>query len=111
MVTLAILRFFFSLKTTRIFGPFTKMIKLIARSLLLWVLFTSLLIVLASNYLTILLQENNGCSGIYSCAKTLIEGGVGRIVYDKMDSNWMAQISLSYISIILAAVLVNIVVA
>ena len=53
---LAILRFFFSLKATRLFGPFTKIVQLNAGGLLVWVLFSSLLIVLAGNYLTILLQ-------------------------------------------------------
>ena len=38
------LRFFFSLKVTRLFGPFTKLIKLYARNLLVWLIFTVLLI-------------------------------------------------------------------
>ena len=77
MVILTILRFFFGLKVTRIFGPFTKMIKLIASSLALWVVFTSILLLVYSNYLSILLSEDSGDHGVYKCTKSLIEAAVG----------------------------------
>ena len=108
---LTILRFFFGLKTTRTFGPFTKMIKLNAQSLVIWVCFTSILLLVASNSLSILLQENNGCHGIYMCSKPLIEAAVGRVVFDKMDSNWPAILCFGGFTVILAAVLVNMVIA
>ena len=93
------------------FGPFTKVIKLNAANLLIWLFFTSLLVIFASNYLTIILSENNGCCGIYDCAKPLIEASVGRALFSKMDGNWAAIFSLSCFTIILAAVLMNMVVA
>ena len=50
------LRFFFSLKVTRLFGPFTKLIRLIARDLAIWLLFTSLLLLLTSIFFSTLLS-------------------------------------------------------
>lgn len=42
------LKFFFSLKVTRLFGPFTKLIKLNAKNLLIWLVFTILLMITGS---------------------------------------------------------------
>ena len=48
-------RFYFSLKPTRVYGPFTKLIKINAVSLILWVLVTSGFILLSGSCLYILL--------------------------------------------------------
>ena len=93
------------------FGPFTKVIKLNAANLMVWLLFTSLLVLLSSNYLTILLSEESGCVGVFECAKPLMEGAVGRALFDKMAGNWAAILSYSCFTIVLAAVLMNMVVA
>lgn len=111
LVILTILRFFFGLKVTRIFGPFTKMIKLNASSLVLWVLFTSILLLVSSNYLSILLSDNPGCYGLYECSKPLIEAAVGAVRFEKMGDKWSANFSFGAFTVVLAAVLVNMVIA
>ena len=68
LLALMLLRFFFSLKITRIFGSFIKMISLSLLNLLVWTLFTIILILAMSSYLSILLQENQGCSSVWSCS-------------------------------------------
>ena len=40
-----------------------------------------------------------------------MEGMVGRVVFDRMDNNWTANLSLGAFSIILGAVLMNMVIA
>ena len=56
IVALLLLRFFFSLKITRLFGPFVKLIELSFVSLILWALFSLLSILLMSLYLSVLLS-------------------------------------------------------
>ena len=53
-----LLKFFFSLKVTRLFGPFTKLIKLSARSLLTWLVFSSLLLFVGGFYFSTLLSQS-----------------------------------------------------
>ena len=55
MITTAF-RFYFALKATRIFGPFTKLIKINALNLLLWLLFTSIVLIASSTSLYLLLS-------------------------------------------------------
>ena len=68
-----LLRFFFSLKITRVFGPFSKLISINFFSLLTWALFTFSLILLMDNSLSTLLQEDQACDSLSSCGKVLIE--------------------------------------
>ena len=44
-------RFYFALKATRIFGPFTKLIKINAVNLFTWLIFTIILLLVSSNSL------------------------------------------------------------
>ena len=114
IITVSILlsfRFYFSLKATRVFGPFTKLIKLNAVALSQWLLFMLLLLLIASSFFYTLLSQNNACSGLYSCSKGLIEATVGRTDFTKNDNNWSAHIALMAVSYVLAAVLTNMVVA
>ena len=104
-------RFYFSLKATRIFGPFTKLIKLNAIALSRWLLFMLFILVIVSNFFDILLAENKSCSGLYSCMKGLIEATVGKTDFEKNDNNWSANIALIGVAYILAAVLMNMVIA
>ena len=106
-----VLRFFFSLKTTRIFGPFIKLIYLSLSNIVIWSLFTAALIFVMANFLIILLQENQGCATLRSCGYVLFESMVGRVTFTKMGSNWSANFALGAFSVILAAVLVNMVIA
>ena len=111
-ITIAIsLRFYFSLKVTRVFGPFAKLIKLNASDLAQWLLFVFVLLLATSNYFSILLHQNEACSGLYSCVKGLIESGAGRTDFSKTDDNWSANLSLMVVAYILAAVLMNMVIA
>ena len=105
------LRFYFSLKATRQFGPFTKLIRLNAFALSQWVLFMLLILLIGSNFFSILLSENNACSGLYSCMKGLIEETVGRTDFEKNDDNWSANIAMMVMAYILAGVLANMVIA
>lgn len=99
------LRFYFSLKATRQFGPFTKLIKLNAVALSQWILFTLLILLVGSNFFSILLTENDACSGLYSCVRGLIEATVGKTDFEKTDNNWSANIALMAVAYVLAAVL------
>ena len=49
-------RFFFALKATRVLGPFTKLIKINAVSLLRWVLVTGLILLFSGSCLHVLLS-------------------------------------------------------
>ena len=71
-VFLSSLRFYFSLKATRSFGPFNKIVKLNAKALSYWFLFMLLFLLIGSNFFSILLQENTACNGLYSCVRGLI---------------------------------------
>ena len=77
MTSLISFRFYFSLKATRLFGPFTKLIKLNALALSQWLLFMLLILFIGSNFFSILLSENSACTGLYSCVQGLIEASVG----------------------------------
>ena len=80
-------RFYFSLKPTRVFGPFTKLIKINAVSLILWVLVTSGFILLSGSCLYILLAEQpETCSSVFSCMKVVIEGGVGAVRFTHLGA-------------------------
>ena len=105
------MRFYFSLKATRIFGPFTKLIKLNAIALAQWLTFMLLLLLVATNYFSVLLHQNQACSGLYSCLKGLIESTVGRTDFSKADNNWSANLSIMISAYILAAILTNMVIA
>ena len=105
-------RFFFALKATRVFGPFTKLIKINAVSLLPWVLLTSLILLFSGSSLYVLLSEtNNSCSSLYSCIKVLIEGGAGAVRFDKIGSEWAGVLFFGTSTLITAAVLMNMVIA
>ena len=110
-MALTILRFFFSLKTTRLFGPFIKIITHSFKNILIWGFFTLILIFIMANFLIILLQENQGCATLRSCGYVLFESMVGRVTFTEMGSNWSANFALGAFSVILAAVLVNMVIA
>ena len=104
------LRFFFSLKVTRLFGPFTKLIKLSAINLLIWLLFTCLLLLSGSLYFSTLLSQSvSGCSGTYSCLKTLIEATVGRVIFRSNDP--FAHLCLGVFTLVSGAILMNMVIA
>ena len=80
-------RFYFSLKPTRVFGPFTKFIKINAVSLIPWVLVTSGFILLSGSCLYILLAEQpETCSSVFSCMKVVIEGGVGALRFTHLGA-------------------------
>lgn len=80
-------RFYFSLKATRIFGPFTRLIKINAVSLIPWVIVTGMLILLSGSSLHILLAEQSlTCSSVYSCLKVVIEGGVGAVRFNHLGA-------------------------
>ena len=111
LASLLSFRFYFSLKATRLFGPFIKLIKLNALALSQWLLFTFLILLIGSNFFSILLSENNACSGLYSCMKALIEETVGKTDFEKNDDNWSANIAMMAMAYILAAVLTNMVIA
>ena len=111
MTSLISFRFYFSLKATRLFGPFTKLIKLNAFALSHWLFFTLLILLIGSNFFSILLSENSSCSGLYSCMRGLIEATVGKTDFEKNDGNWSANIALMAVAYILAALLTNMVVA
>ena len=106
-----LLRFFFSLKITRLFGPFIKLISISCSSLLTWALFTLILTLLMDNSLSILLQEDQACDSLSSCGKVLFEAMVGRVLFSQLGNNWPANVALGASSIILAAVLMNMVIA
>lgn len=106
-----LLRFFFSLKITRVFGPFSKLISFNFFSLLTWALFTFSLILLMDNSLSILVQEDQACDSLSSCGKILVEAMVGRVLFSKLGNNYAAFLSLASFAIILAAVLMNMVIA
>ena len=110
-MALTLLRFFFSLKITRLFGPFIKLISISCSSLLTWALFTLILTLLMDNSLSILLQEDQACDSLSSCGKVLFEAMVGRVLFSKLGNNWPANVALGAFSIILSAVLVNMVIA
>ena len=57
-MAMIMLRFFFSLKITRAFGPFIKIIGLSFFNILVWSLFTLICIVIMANFLSILLSQN-----------------------------------------------------
>ena len=104
------LRFFFSLKVTRLFGPFTKLIKLFAKNLLVWLIFTVLLIFTGGLYFsTLLSQSTTGCSGTYSCVKILIEASVGRVLFRSSDP--VSHLSLMVFTLVSGAILMNMVIA
>ena len=111
LVALVFLRFFFSLRITRLFGPFVKLVELSFASLILWTLFTVLFILLMSIYLSVLLSEDQGCDGLKQCGIHLLEAMIGKVRFQLLANNWAANISYGGFSIILGAVLVNMVVA
>ena len=105
-------RFFFSLKATRVFGPFTKLIKINAVSLLPWLLVTVILLLFSSSSLYVLLSEQPAsCSSLYSCMKVLIEGAVGAVRFQHLGSEWAGFFFFGSVTLILAAVLMNMVIA
>lgn len=105
-------RFFFSLKVTKVFGPFTKLMKINAVSLLPWILLAILLLLFSSSSLYVLLSEQpDTCSSVYSCLKVLIEGGVGAVRFSKLGSEWFGFLFFGAISLIISAVSMNMVVA
>ena len=105
-------RFFFSLKATKVFGPFTKLIKINALSLMPWVFLTALLLLFSSNSLYVLLSEQpSTCSSVYSCLKVLIEAGVGAVRFGKLGSEWVGFLFFGGITLVVAAVLMNMVIA
>ena len=110
-MTLFLVRSFFSFKVTRVFGPFIKLITISMAGLLVWSLFCLLIILIMANFLSTLLQENTGCHGLHSCGSLLIETMVGRVIFTSMDVNWSANLALASFSVILVAVLVNMVIA
>ena len=66
-------RFYLALKATKVFGPFTKLIKLNLINLMPWLLTTTLiLLILAASLHTLLAEDQNSCSTIYSCLKVMI---------------------------------------
>ena len=111
MTSLISFRFYFSLKATRLFGPFTKLIKLNALALSQWLLFMLLILLTGSSFFSILLSENQACSGLYSCMKGLVEATVGKTDFEKNEGNWSANIGLMALAYLLAAVLTNMVIA
>ena len=104
------LRFFFSLKVTRLFGPFTKLIKLNAKSLSVWLVGTSLIILTVSlSFSTLLSQRESGCSGTYSTLKILIEATVGRVVFQ--SNHPAAHLCLGAFTLLSGGILMNMVIA
>ena len=63
-MALTLLRFFFALKITRVFGPFIKVISLSFYNILVWSLFALTLILAMDNFLSILLQEDQACASL-----------------------------------------------
>ena len=105
-------RFFFSLKATKVFGPFTKLIKINALSLMPWVFLTALLLLFSSTSLYVLLSEQpHSCSSVYSCMKVLIEAGVGAVRFGNLGSEWVGFLFFGGITLVVAAVLMNMVIA
>ncbi len=106
------LRWLFALKVTRAFGPFTKMVKLLAASLAVWLLFTAALLLLSANYLTLLLSEEGDLSAdLYSSFKVLFAGMVGKVSFVSFNGVWAAHLSYMAFVLVLSAVLVGMVIA
>ena len=111
MIT-ASFRFFFALKATRAFGPFTKLIKLNAFSLLPWLLITSILLLVLGDSLYILLSETpNTCTSLYSCVQVLINASVGAVRFNHLGGSWSGFLFLGFAYYLFTGVLMNMVIA
>ena len=105
-------RFYFALKATRVFGPFTKLIKLNALSLLPWLLLSALVFLFASSSLfTLLSEQPEACGSLYACFKVLLEGGVGAVRFSHLGHEWSGFLFFGSVTLVIAAVLMNIVIA
>ena len=113
IVITAAMRVYFALKVTRLFGPFTKLIKFNAVNLVVWLIFMMIFLVVGSFYFMVLTdpEGDDGCQGLYGCMLVLIEAAVGKVAFRKMGSSWAGYLSLAAASIVLATVLVNMVIA
>ena len=111
MIT-ASFRFYFALKATRVFGPFTKLIKLNAFSLMPWLFVTTILLLILGDSLYMLLSESpNTCSSLYSCTQVLIQASVGAVRFEHLGSSWTGFLYLGCASYLFTGVLMNMVIA
>ena len=77
MMILISIRFFVSMKATRLFGPFIKLLKISALALLSWLTLAILIVSGTSFFFQTLLAPYDGCSSFYSCLKIVIAANVG----------------------------------
>lgn len=85
------------------------MIKLNAANLAVWLFFTTLLLLIAANYLTTLLEDET--TSISDCLKLLIEASVGRVYFNPLKGMWSAHFSYMAFVLILFAVLMSMLIA
>ena len=105
------LRFFVSLKATRIFGPFIKLIKISIVTLLSWLILTLLIVSGASFFLQTLLAPYEGCSSFYSCLKVVVASSVGVVGFHRMQDRREAELTLATFAILLNVIVVGVVIA
>ena len=110
------MRFFFSLKVTRLFGPFIKVIKINALRLVKWIIVYVCSMLAATNFLLIILSQkslnsDSGCGAYIDCFKLLLEGSVGEVNFNDMLTFKTAELFYAIFVIIFMVLFLSMLIA
>ena len=107
-----VFRFFFALKATRAYGPFTKVIKITLAVIFPWILGAMLLLFLTGYVLfTLMSEEIHACHSSYSCFLAVGEASIGNVFFRKVARTFTGSLTLAGGSIVLGVVVINMCIA